>query len=1344
MAKQRYFSDILPGGYSDSSPFGITPGQGEYKRRGRPHKGRDLAAKGGSIIHAPADGVVVESGFNEGGWGNYVKVRHGDGSTTLYGHMQKRNVKVGDKVGAGQTLGLVGSTGRSSGPHLHLEIRDAKGQLLDPDKFQGWGEVVAAVKGQPQGELTAASASPPVNVPNSVADLNFNTPNLFDEYSVYDPTKPPAPQPIAMATPEAEGIQIAQDVKAPGYEFQNQAVEPSPTVNESLPVQDLPTLESLGITGETYQPQAAGIPQALSKFAQGIDEAERAKIQEITNSLAGSVSEAPQAAPVQVPTIDVEGALQAQKQQIIKTVDDIQHGRNLNDVQNAVNAAIRTGSAGTVKVPYDPSRPSGMIGAVGGGFLPVAAATLLTGGAGTVPTALAIGGTSAALGFGNTLDQQQMAGRAPNYGEAVVQGGLDAATSLIPVAKGASMAKRIAANAALGGLGAGGTNLAVQLARNGQVDLPELGTQTAIGAGIGGATGIPGTGVARRGAAFEPASIEIGPRADQFGPVAGPEPVAAVGPAAGRVLQPEIAPAPLVDMGLSPGEVSAKPYDPSALPGSRATGMTAARMTDLLDKGSSPTAVGTGYDWNAKLPKDLSFAKPRYNYGQKQFEGLNLTDVDKALFIVAQRNPSKRDADFMEFLQGVMPNETEMQIRQLGRDLKDHIKTIAKDAEPGSYLDINPFAQEGYQNRYGQKTLPVDKPLFGKQEAVNILQAMNESKELDMPFADFAERFSVPYQKKGAEITVFVPGAGKVKVSDQISVPGFFAELSKRQGAANPYKSLVSMMTKGEAGQAAFLRELDTFANERLNAVLLQGETPDNAGFIQAMDVLSRKGERDANIQAVKEDNFAEFMMQQRQAYLDDLDNSLTLDDLHKNLTKVFDSEASDFGRNVDEGFWTEAMDIAARREREMTADYSGGGRQPNPLEKAQLDRQLENQLQIIQDEKAVIIPDKPVTELPKRIEQQLMPATPLVGDLDTMIAQGMRGSGFNSLDEAKAYFKTYQEQFQGAAPPRQDLRAMSADIPDAQVPTMASQYRTALETGMVQAPQSYVKRFLERADLAQKGELTKAQMGAIKADFMMLEHYKQQGLYEQTLGSLHPHLKELLKTDVDPATGVAQQLPLNQGNSVPVLPLDQAMAQAASVVDLKRILPAMQLWDESARNGTKAMLSYVADIAGPRGGIQDKGLVTPLGFAVTKKGVIGVGYNRDGHIANYYFNRTAEGSMMTKLAPSDEPGFTGMYPSVYETPGVFDAGAWLARKPQPPSIMNTSQAKLFVKVLENAKRLGATAELTDDVRALIDKTIKQGRAAEVSDLNKIYYALQESPLDNVRAFCNALDLGVK
>ena len=95
------------------------------------HTGVDLAARSGTPVFASGAGTVIYSSFSSVGYGNAVVIAHGT-TFTLYGHLNDRLVSCGDRVGAGQQIGTVGNTGRSSGPHLHFEIRDTNFNPVNP------------------------------------------------------------------------------------------------------------------------------------------------------------------------------------------------------------------------------------------------------------------------------------------------------------------------------------------------------------------------------------------------------------------------------------------------------------------------------------------------------------------------------------------------------------------------------------------------------------------------------------------------------------------------------------------------------------------------------------------------------------------------------------------------------------------------------------------------------------------------------------------------------------------------------------------------------------------------------------------------------------------------------------------------------------------------------------------------------------------------------------------------------------------------------------------------------------------------------------------------------------
>jgi len=97
------------------------------------HEGQDIDAAYGSPVQASASGKVTIAG-RQRGYGNVVYVDHGAGLSTRYGHLSQINVAVGQTVSRGQTIGLVGSTGRSTGPHLHYEVR-INNQPVDPKRY---------------------------------------------------------------------------------------------------------------------------------------------------------------------------------------------------------------------------------------------------------------------------------------------------------------------------------------------------------------------------------------------------------------------------------------------------------------------------------------------------------------------------------------------------------------------------------------------------------------------------------------------------------------------------------------------------------------------------------------------------------------------------------------------------------------------------------------------------------------------------------------------------------------------------------------------------------------------------------------------------------------------------------------------------------------------------------------------------------------------------------------------------------------------------------------------------------------------------------------------------------
>ncbi|MFC7657499.1 MULTISPECIES: M23 family metallopeptidase [Pseudonocardia] len=100
-------------------------------RGGAMHAGLDIAAPIGTPIRVPLDGVVISSG-PASGFGLWVRVRHDDGTITVYGHINRSLVSVGQHVSAGQQIAEVGNRGQSTGPHLHIEVVTPGGQKINP------------------------------------------------------------------------------------------------------------------------------------------------------------------------------------------------------------------------------------------------------------------------------------------------------------------------------------------------------------------------------------------------------------------------------------------------------------------------------------------------------------------------------------------------------------------------------------------------------------------------------------------------------------------------------------------------------------------------------------------------------------------------------------------------------------------------------------------------------------------------------------------------------------------------------------------------------------------------------------------------------------------------------------------------------------------------------------------------------------------------------------------------------------------------------------------------------------------------------------------------------------
>ena len=141
----------LPSKYT-SSPYGY--------RWGKLHSGVDYAINSGTPVSVIQPGKVSYAGWDDGGYGNMILISHPGGTSTLYGHMSKINVKSGQMVEPGTVIGNVGSTGRSTGPHVHFEVREGSKRLSIPtsegDKYFRFGGNVKVVSQKPAGVQSGA------------------------------------------------------------------------------------------------------------------------------------------------------------------------------------------------------------------------------------------------------------------------------------------------------------------------------------------------------------------------------------------------------------------------------------------------------------------------------------------------------------------------------------------------------------------------------------------------------------------------------------------------------------------------------------------------------------------------------------------------------------------------------------------------------------------------------------------------------------------------------------------------------------------------------------------------------------------------------------------------------------------------------------------------------------------------------------------------------------------------------------------------------------------------------------------------------------------------------------
>ena len=125
-----YLPSLWPASGDVSSPYGLRWGGSDF------HPGIDIANDYGTPIIAAASGTVTAAGWNSGGYGNMVDIDHGNGIWTRYGHAEAVAVSVGESVRKGQIIAYMGSTGFSTGPHVHYEVH-VNGEIVNPILYLG-------------------------------------------------------------------------------------------------------------------------------------------------------------------------------------------------------------------------------------------------------------------------------------------------------------------------------------------------------------------------------------------------------------------------------------------------------------------------------------------------------------------------------------------------------------------------------------------------------------------------------------------------------------------------------------------------------------------------------------------------------------------------------------------------------------------------------------------------------------------------------------------------------------------------------------------------------------------------------------------------------------------------------------------------------------------------------------------------------------------------------------------------------------------------------------------------------------------------------------------------------
>ena len=153
----------IPSAQPIQAAANLTSGYGirsdPFRGRAAMHAGIDLAGPYGTPIYATADGTIGRSEWNSGGYGNLVEIDHGQGIQTRYGHLSRMIARPGQRVRRGELIGLMGSTGRSTGNHLHYEVR-IDGRAVNPVPFMQPSQTLIALQRRSALEAPVALGGP--------------------------------------------------------------------------------------------------------------------------------------------------------------------------------------------------------------------------------------------------------------------------------------------------------------------------------------------------------------------------------------------------------------------------------------------------------------------------------------------------------------------------------------------------------------------------------------------------------------------------------------------------------------------------------------------------------------------------------------------------------------------------------------------------------------------------------------------------------------------------------------------------------------------------------------------------------------------------------------------------------------------------------------------------------------------------------------------------------------------------------------------------------------------------------------------------------------------------------